>query len=265
MKKSVKYRAGFTLIELLVVIAIIAILASMLLPALSKSKIKAEQIACINHLKQQQTGWTMYIDDNNDNVMTNAGAFTINYQSWVTGWLDWNAGTPNGANINNQYLLDGAMGPYLSKTLGVYRCPADKIPSAIGPRNRSISMNGFVGDFANTMGNIYGQSAYRRFLKHSDFTRPGPAMTWVIVDEHPDSINDGLFGLYMNQTRWDDVPASYHNGAAGFSYADGHAEPRKWQDDSTKAAIRKTSPSLATGASAPRDIPWMHQRTSALK
>lgn len=258
-----KLPSAFTLIELLVVIAIIAILAAMLLPALSKAKTKAEGISCVNNLKQMQYAWLMFAEDNNENVATNGGAFTVNLGSWVTGWLDWGTGVPFGANTNSQYLLDGAIGPYIARSLGAFKCPADKIPSSLGPRNRSISMNGFVGDYGGTMYRVYNQSAYRVYLKTSSFTLPGPSRTWVMLDEHPDSINDGLFGMYMTQTRWDDVPASYHNGACGLSFADGHAEIRKWRDQGTRAPITKSSPSSATGAAAPNDLPWLQERTSA--
>jgi prepilin-type N-terminal cleavage/methylation domain-containing protein/prepilin-type processing-associated H-X9-DG protein len=254
---------AFTLIELLVVIAIIAILAAMLLPALSKAKAKATGVYCLNNLKQMQLAWMTFAEDNNDNVMTNGGAFTINYGSWVTGWLDWGSGAPTGANTNSQYLLDGAIGPYIARSLGAFKCPADKIPSSVGPRNRSLAMNGYVGDYGKTMAQVYGQSSYRTFLKTTAFTRPGPSQTWVFLDEHPDSINDGLFGLYMTQLRWDDVPASYHNGACGFSFADGHAEIKKWRDQGTLAPIRKANPSTGTGASAPNDLKWLQERTSA--
>jgi prepilin-type N-terminal cleavage/methylation domain-containing protein/prepilin-type processing-associated H-X9-DG protein len=260
-------RQGFTLIELLVVIAIIAILAAMLLPALSRAKTKAEGISCINNLKQMQLAWAMYPGDFNGALPSNSGGLTVDLKDWVTGWLNWGSGVPTGANTNVQYILDGALGPYTGRSLGIYKCPADKIPSAIGTRVRSISMNGFVG--GRTMHTVYGLTTYRTFAKESDFTRS--AMTWVFMDEHPDGINDGLFGMHMppaaswptRASTWDDTPASYHNGACGLSFADGHAEIKKWMDGQTRAPIRKTSPASSTGQTSPRDQPWLAERSSS--
>jgi prepilin-type N-terminal cleavage/methylation domain-containing protein/prepilin-type processing-associated H-X9-DG protein len=262
------FTPGFTLIELLVVIAIIAILAAMLLPVLGRAKAKAEGISCINNLKQLQIAYSMYPTDHANKLVFNGGGMSVEMTSWVTGWLNWNQGVPAGANTNQSYLVDGALGPYVGKNLGVYKCPADRIPSTVGPRVRSISMNGFVGGY--TQRDVYGYTTYRIFLKETDFTRPGPSMTWIFLDEHPDGINDGLFGMRMPAATawpraaiWDDVPASYHNGACGFSFADGHAEVKKWVDDNTKVPIRKINPSLGTGRTSPRDNAWVVERTSA--
>jgi prepilin-type N-terminal cleavage/methylation domain-containing protein/prepilin-type processing-associated H-X9-DG protein len=264
---GVGYR-GFTLIELLVVIAIIAILAAMLLPALGKAKERANQISCINNLKQLQLAHAMYPLDNEEKMVLNAGGFTADLNSWVTGALDWGFGSPSGANTNRQYLLDGALGSYMAKSLGSYKCPSDKVESLVGPRMRSYAMNGFVGDYNGTMVSK-GFAAYQRYLKSTSFSRPGPSQTWVFIDEHPDSINDGTFVMRMPAVgstavvTWDDAPGSMHNGACGLSFADGHAEIHRWKDQNTIASVRKSRPAFPTGKLSPNDNPWLVERTSA--
>jgi len=213
--------SAFTLIELLVVIAIIAILASLLLPALSKAQTKAEGIYCLNNLKQVQLAWFMYADDNGGKLPENRGA-SITTNAWVTGRLSWDLppAAPNPDNTNTAYLTAGQIGPYIAKSVGAFKCPADKIPGASGPRVRSISMNGFMGDTGNINGSL--NAGWRIYLKLTDIILPGPSTCWVLLDEHPDSINDDLFSVIMIPgSPWTDVPASYHNRACGFSFADG--------------------------------------------
>ena len=221
-------RSAFTLIELLVVVAIIAILASMLLPALSKAKAKSTGIACMNNTRQLMTAYLMYAGDYTDKVP--------DASTWIaTAWLNWNT-TP--INTNNVILRDpkfSVLAPYFSGADNIFRCPADKYVS--GPqrrlgwsgRARSVSMNGFSG-YNN--GDPSGMGIWNAWLRTSDPKKRSPSELFVFLDEHPDSINDGYFIATLrgfgDTNAWCDVPATSHNGACGFSFLDGHSEIRRW-------------------------------------
>jgi len=244
---------GFTLIELLVVIAIIAILAAMLLPALSKAKSKAQGIGCLSNLKQLQLAWQLYADDHQDRVVPNG---TGDQPGWVYGWLK----TPSDAT-NTLYLMSprGLLWPY-NQSLGIYKCPADKSTVRIGgqvlPRVRSISMNGNMnGDSWYT---AIIRNTYYTYRKYSEILDPSPSMAFVFIDEREEEIDDGYFLVFLDRgDQWGNMPAIYHNFAGGLSFADGHAEIRKWLDPDTR------SPRVPATPRGPRDVPWMQERTSA--
>jgi prepilin-type N-terminal cleavage/methylation domain-containing protein/prepilin-type processing-associated H-X9-DG protein len=221
-------RAGgraFTLIELLVVIAIIAILASLLLPALAKSKQKAQGIACVNNTRQVMLGYLMYAEDNRDLV--------VDSSDWMKGWLDWLT-SPDNTNINYLIGTNVPLAKYIGSARNVYRCPADIFVSppqrvrGWTERVRSIAMNAYSGSDQDDS----GFNQWKGWKKTTDLTQRGPAQVFAILDEHPDSINDGYFiavlqgygGLYA----WCDFPSTLHNGACGFAFLDGHSEIKRW-------------------------------------
>ena len=260
-------RGAFTLIELLVVIAIIAILAGMLLPGLAKAKQKAQGILCMSNGKQMGLAYTLFCGDNQDvlpgNLDGGTGAGQTNV-TWCVGWLDNTTYTPD--NTNTLFLMNSQLGKYAG-SVGVYKCPADRSlnrgKTGI-PRVRSISMNGYLGE----RGAPY-TSGYTQFKKLADIQKASG--TWVFHDEREDGINDGWFAVNMDgydpirPTAYTivDFPASYHNGAGGLSFVDGHSEIRKWLDPRTRPVL-KFGQALSLGQASPNnnDVAWLQERTS---
>jgi prepilin-type N-terminal cleavage/methylation domain-containing protein/prepilin-type processing-associated H-X9-DG protein len=253
------YRArfGFTLIELLVVIAIIAILAAMLLPALSKAKLKAQSIPCMNNSRQIALGWRMYADDSGDRLPYVTGSAN-GRPDWCTGDIN----TAAGQNITNITL--SVLYPYV-KNANAWVCPGDK-----SGRIRSISMSQVFG-----AGVWLPPATYRNYAKLAEVVRP--ANTWVTIDENPQGINDAGFAVVCANAASAtacylvDYPAPYHNGGAGLSFADGHAEVHKF-----KSTVITKASAIAGGTPLPQvtgtvanglvtDISWMADNATVLR
>ncbi len=230
--------AGFTLIELLVVIAIIAILAGMLLPALSKAKAKGQGIVCVSNVKQLQLAFEMYLSDNNDSFPTNKNNLpgpSAQPGSWVVGNVQTDTSFTN--------LTKGSLYPYVGGT-GVYRCPGDRsrVKNTPAIHTRSYSMSSWLNAYTDGTPSspVAGspdptRGDYDPFIKtkKSQLVAPDPSNIFIFMEENEASIDDGMMvvenPMYGPWNAWWDLPSDRHNQCGTVSFADAHCESIKWR------------------------------------
>jgi prepilin-type N-terminal cleavage/methylation domain-containing protein len=277
---------GFTLIELLVVIAIIAILAALLLPALNRAKLKAQGIQCMDCHRQLALAWRMYTDDNRDLLLYASGDVTTREPGvWMSGTMDFNPG--NRSNWDPSVdIYQSPVWPYCGKNANIFKCPSDRsyvvVNGQTKPRVRTMVMNLYLGGFDGSAVGLFDDTAWHLYKKYGDMNAPGPEKIFVFLDEREDAINWGNFYTDMsgyptlagagNSAAYmlADMPGTYHGNACGFSFADNHAELRKWRDPRTCPPLQAESLLFNGYTETPtpgnQDVAWLQDRaTRALR
>ena len=273
---------GFVPIELLAILAVTLLLAGVLLPAMARSSVNARTTQCLNNHKQLAHAWQLYALENDGKCVNN---YTIpdtalvmqngTFENWVNNIMTWSATGPEGSSVTNRtFAAKSQLHPYTDGDIRIYKCPADNFLSPqqrtfkFDLRLRSVAMNSLVGQSyrpPRTDGHSWGfGGAYRQWLKPEQI--PQPAKTWVTIDEHPDSINDGFFIVEPGSSIWADTPGTLHRNATPFSFADAHVELRKWRSKAAQMPVRYFWQSPRTFDAAGRaDFAWYLEHTGLVR
>jgi len=271
---------AFTLVELAVIIGVVALLGSALLPVFAKSGLNYRSVQCLNNNRQLCAAWRMYADDNRDMMVyaSDDGTGTsnpLNQYAWTAAHLDFSP-----ANRQNWDptldLMKRPLWPYTGRNAAIYKCPSDQsyviVNGVSKPRIRSMSMNVYLGGFATTDGGWLFAAPYRMFLKTTDLSAPGPAKTFVFLDQRWDQINWGSFVTDMTghpnspaQYEVLDLPNLVHDSGCGLSFADGHTELHRWLDPRTTPPLFSISDVATLSSPNNPDVAWLQAHATAPK
>jgi prepilin-type processing-associated H-X9-DG protein len=213
-------------------------------------------MTCANNVKQLHLAWSLYAEDHAEALVNNHGVpeTLARRQTWANNVQDWEASDDN---TNTVLLTDAKLGPYASRSASIYKCPADREPAPNGPHIRSVAMNAMVGNTGELTNRF--NPTYMQYYKSTQIVTP--ANTFVFLDEHADTLNDGFFVNDLDGSTWGNLVGSYHDGAANFSFADGHVETHRWLCASTIRAVSRAR-LTAFAATPTTDFDWLKARTS---
>jgi len=271
-----KFSRAFTRIELIVTLAMAFLLAMIYSHGTVLTQNQSDSAICTSNLRRLNLAWSLYAYDNRGKLVGNLDGGGVqslanSNLTWVLGWFDFGGGSPNAANTNTALLTDfSPLAKYSGRTASIFKCPADaslSLGTRGGPRVRSYSMNGYVGQRQAPY-----SAGYRQFRTIDEINQPSPSQLFVFIDEREDSINDADFQINMDgfdprdPSRHSvvDYPAARHQNGPNLSFADGHVELWSWKDARTTPVLRPGQP-LALGNGSPNnaDVTRIQAATSS--
>ncbi|HEX7858902.1 MAG TPA: hypothetical protein VF773_01105 [Verrucomicrobiae bacterium] len=274
--------AGFVPIELLAIVAVLFLLVGIALPLTSRFKSKSASTICVSNHKQVVVAWQIYANEHEGKTANN---FIIpstmdalirgTFDNWANNIMTWSANGIEGVSVTNQALAGGTLNPYTSGDAKIYRCPSDNFLSPAQRargwkyRSRTMAMNALIGRTEHSSngptagGRSWMDSSYRQWLKVGDI--PQPATTWVTIDEHPDSVNDGFFVISIGSGIWADLPGALHGSSTTFSFADAHVETRKWRTKRLNVPVRYNFPTVTIDAEGRKDFAWYKENLGLVR